>query len=186
MEKNEMQDAERLREQVGEMIAKAQAKADVASAHYELVAERKKAEERNLAKFKFLSEVFTFGENLMRQRRENLRQAEEKPGDAVFEGLDDTLLELERLMRQVQDASKVHEGSVKVLSGLEEAFREEKTQATSRARGLAVQGQRAVEVAAGRTVELEGDEEKSEEGSESPMAGLVDPSFSAKESIASR
>lgn len=145
-----MQDAERLQEQIDEMVAKAEARAEVADAHHETVVRQRHGANRDLAKFKFLNEVFTFGQNLLGQRRGTLLSADEPPEAYVVEGLDAALDELGRISRQAQDAIQRCDGSQMALKSLEDAFGDEKVQATSRARGLAVQGQRAVDVAAGR------------------------------------
>jgi len=145
-----MQDAERLQEQVDEMVAKAETRAEVAKAHHEAVVKQRHVANRELSKFKFLNEVFTFGQDLLGQRREALLKEETAPEPHVLEGLAAAFDELGRISRQAQDATHRCDGSQAALSSLEEAFRNEEVQATSRARGLAVQGQRAVDVAASR------------------------------------
>lgn len=174
-----MQDAERLQEQVDEIITKAEARAEVAKSHHEAVVSQRHAANRELSKFKFLHEVFTFGHNLLNQRKTALLDNEEDPPEAhVVEGLDAALDELGRISRQAQDATHRFDGSQTALKSLEEAFREEQMHATSRARGLAVQGQRAVDVAASRTGEIAEDTETttvSEKPAEAPAEALEAP-----------
>jgi len=190
-----MQDAERLQEQVDQMVDNAQAKADVAGAHHEKVVAQRHAANRELAKFKFLQEVFTLGQNLMNQRKATFLGSETVPESHILEGLDGALEELGRISRQSQDMILRFDGSQGALQSLEAAFLEEKIQATSRARGLAVTGQRAVDVAASRTGEIETPIEKTEMPLVSQAAeqvpGLVgslqqpsEPEDSAKEPIA--
>jgi hypothetical protein len=157
MENNEMQDAERLQEQVDELVAKAEVRAEVAKAHHEAVVTQRYAAKRDLAKFKFLGEVFTFGQNLLAQRRGTFASAEQPVEEHIIEGLEAALEELGRISRQAQEAAQRCDGSQMALKSLEDAFKDEEVQATSRARGLAVQGQRAVDVASGRTGELDVD-----------------------------
>lgn len=150
-----MQDAERLQEQIDEMVAKAEARAEVAQAHYETVVKQRQAAARELAKFQALNEVFTLGQNLMKQRKKSLLESEPPPDQTALEGIDAAIDELGRISRQALDAIQRFDGSQTALKSLEEAFHEEEVEATSRARGLAVQGQKAVDVASGRVGTLE-------------------------------
>ena len=150
-----MQDAERLQEQFDPMVGNAQAKADVAGDHHEKVVAQRHAANRELAKFKFLQEVFTLGQNLLNQRKATFLGSEAAPESHILEGLDGALEELGRISRQSQDMIHRFDGSQGALQSLEAAFLEDKTQATARARGLAVSGQRAVDVAASRSGEIE-------------------------------
>lgn len=186
-----MQDAERLQEQIDEMVAKAESRAEVAAEHLELVVKQKRDVARELAKFKFLQEVFTLGENLMKQRQASFLAADELPDPHVIEGLEGAVAELQRISRQASDAFHRNDGSHAALTSLEAAFRDEQTQGTARARGLAVQGQKAVDVASrGPEVAPDADQPqapvvRSDSGiaSQLPVSGL--PGISAKEPIAS-
>ena len=58
---------------------------------------------------------------------------------------------MEGFIRQVSTAMYRNEGSFMALSAMEETLDKKRVEATARARGLVVQGQRAVGVAASRT-----------------------------------
>ena len=189
-----MQDAERLQEHVDQVVVKAEAeaKADVSEAHHKTVVQQRHAANRELSKFKFLAEVFTLGENLLNQRKGVFRNRETPPEAYVIEGLEGALVELGRISRQAQDAIMRNDGSQSALHTLEEAFKQEQTQAAATARGLAVTGQRAVDAAASRVGELVAPPEgqgipTASEGT--ALLDTLDKSFkadgSAKEPIAS-
>lgn len=148
-----MVDEERMREQVEEMRANARIKAEVLNSSAEKTAKFRAAAEKDGAKFKFLVQAFSHSEKLLLQRRAELRDADspENASMQVLEGLDLAIEEVRGLLRQSRDGSFQQAACEKTLSTLEESFRQDAIQATSRDRGLAVQGERAAKVAASRT-----------------------------------
>jgi len=130
---------------------RAEVRADVSEAHRKIATERKTLAERELVKFKFLLEIFTMGQSILDQRKKNLVEAEEPPTEVTLEGLDGALKNLEDLERQAQGAINRHEGAFHAFLAFEETLHQEFMTARSRARGLEVQGERAVKVAESRT-----------------------------------
>ena len=146
-----MQDGTRLREQVDEQKLRAETQAGVAENHRKIATERKEFAERDLAKFRFMMEIFTLGQQVLAQRKQSFETAEETPSKAVQEGLEEAGKNLVGLQEQAKEGILRQEGSLSALSGLEETLKQEAIMATSRARGLAVSGERAVAVAESRT-----------------------------------
>jgi hypothetical protein len=147
-----MQDAKRLEEQVNEMTLKAEVRAAVAEDHRKMALQRRDTAERELAKFRSLHESFTVGEQLLLQRRQQLLNQDPQPGAPIFEGIVAATEQLQALQKQAQDMILKHEGAYQAFQVFEETFRQQGIEATSRGRGIEVQGQKAVDVA-GRRVE---------------------------------
>lgn len=144
---------ERMREQVEEMRENARVKANVMNSSAERVENFRKAADKEGAKFKFLVQALTQTEQSLLRKQAELRDedSEINASPEVHEGLELAIEEIRGLMRQSRDNMLRQEGSLKALSMLETSFRQDAIQATSRDRGLAVQGERAAKVAASRT-----------------------------------
>jgi len=166
-----MQDANRIKEQVDEMTLKAEVRAVVAEDHRQIALQRRDAAERELAKFRALRESFTFGEQILLQRRQQLLDQQPPPTAPVLEGLAAAIEQLQGLQKQAQDMVLKHEGAFQAFQAFEETFRQQGIEATSRARGMDVQGDRAVGVAERR----EEGQEASETGEETSEAGDAAP-----------
>ena len=147
MEKNQMQDADRLREQVGEMTLRAEVRAQAANDHKEMVLERRKASQREIHKLRFMLEVFAIGERMIHEKKGQLLGGEEETDEIVLGALDDAAGNLGELAKQAQQHVSRNEGALSALQAVEESLAQKATEATARARGMAVQGERAVGVA---------------------------------------
>ena len=180
-----MQDAKRIKEQVDETTMKAEVRAAVAEDHRKIAVERRDLAERELAKFRALHESFTVGEQLLLQRRKQLLEQEQPPGIPVLEGIVMAVEQLQGLQKQAQEMVLKHEGAFMAFQAFEETFKQQGIQATSRARGMEVQGERAVDVAerreeaappaeGGEKIEkIEGDDASSQ--AEAPVVEEDDP-----------
>ncbi|UCG16534.1 MAG: hypothetical protein JSV19_00555 [Phycisphaerales bacterium] len=166
-----MQDVKRIQDQVDEIALKAEVRASVAEDHRQIALQRRDTAERELAKFRALHESFTVGEQLLLQRRQQLLAQEQPPGPPVLEGIVGAIEQLQNLQKQAQEMILKHEGAFMAFQAFEETFREQQVQATSRARGMEVQGARAVGVAERRE---EGEE--ASEATEEPPEATEEPS----------
>jgi len=178
-----MQDADRLREQVDEMTTRAETRAAVTQDHRELVQERRTVAEREILKLRHMLDVFAMGERVLRQRKSDMEKQEESPSDLELGGLDDALTNLVNLGQQAQRAITHNEGASAALGALDQTFEQRAQEATARARGMAVQGPRAVGVAERR--EMSRAAQKASQDSEEPLlassggvnsvSGFLDP-----------
>jgi len=145
-----MQDAQRIHEQVDEMRLRAEVRGAVSEDHANIVAERRRAVERDLARWKALRDGFVLAEQVLGQRRAQAAQMQPPPSVVVLEGYQGALDEFGRLREQTRDMIAKNEGALAALGGLEEAFRHLHAEAVARVRGLDVQGERAEAVAESR------------------------------------
>ena len=166
-----MQDAKKIREQVDEMTLRAEVKATVTQEHRQILVQRKTEIERELTKMKLLHEMFGISQRLLEQRAVQLQQAEQVPSAAVLEGLTAAKIELGRLEGQAKEAVMRHDGAFMALNAMDESLRQEEMQATSRARGLPVQGERLVQMAQSASGEIE----TPEAPQESPQPSSTSP-----------
>lgn len=163
-----MQDAERLREQVEEMTLRAEVRAQAANDHKEIVLERRNASEREIQKLRLMLEVFSIGERMLLEKKQSLLQEEEPPGEAALGAIDDAVKNLGDLAKQATQHLSRNEGVLSALQALEEALAQKVQEATVRARGMAVQGERAIGVAE-RREEGRAAQEASQSATETPM-----------------
>jgi len=178
-----MQDADRLREQVGEMATRAEARAAVAQDHRELVQERRAVAEREILKLRHMLDVFAMSERVLRQRKSEMQEQEEPPSELELGGLDDAITNVVNLGQQAQRAITHNEGASAALGALDQTFEQRAQEATARARGMAVQGSRAVGVAERR--EMSRAAQEASQGSQEPLvassggvssvSGFLDP-----------
>lgn len=150
------------------MVMRAEARALISQSHVEITTAQKSTEERELSKFRFLNEIFLMGKQHLEQRKSQLETAEEALPEGLLGGLGDALEEVGRLLRQSEKGIYRHEGAIQAFLTLEKAFQQEVIEATSRARGLVVQGERAVELAS-RTSEKPTHTEAPEPSPEAPQ-----------------
>ena len=145
-----MQDADRLREQVEEMTVRAEARAAVSEDYQKIVIERRSIVEREVHKLRHMIEVFSMGEQLLRQRQKTLLEPKTpdiSPTEIALGGIEDAILNMGTLSQQASRAISHNEGALAALSALEQMFQQKAQEAISRARGMAVQGARATGVA---------------------------------------
>lgn len=142
-----MQDAKKIQDQVDEMVVRTDIKATILEEHKNLIATRKVAAERELMKMKFLREMFEIGGRLLEQREAQLRQAEQQPSAAAFEGLMGAKIELSRLEQQAKEKVISHDGAFAALLDMESTIQKEEAAAVARGRGLVTQGERLVQTA---------------------------------------
>lgn len=129
------------------MTMRAEVRAAVAEDHKKLVLERRAAAEREIQKLRHMIEVFSMGEQLLRQRQKTLLEGEKPPTEIALGGIEDAITNMGNLSQQASRAISHNEGALAALAALEQTFQEKAQEATSRARGMAVQGARAVGVA---------------------------------------
>lgn len=145
-----MQNSERIQEQVQEMRLRAEVRAAVAEDHVKLVAERRRMVERDLNRWKALRDGFTLAEQILGQRKAQAVQVQPPPSDVALEGFQSAIDEFGRLREQTRDMIAKNEGALASLASLEEVFKRTHVESVARARGLDVQGDRAVAVAESR------------------------------------
>lgn len=172
-----MQSPERVQEQVREMGAGANDRIDAAKAYRDMTGERKGATERDLTKFRALSEVFGLCEPSLVNHRAQIASGP-NPSIYVIEGLDAAIEELRRLQKQTQEFALKNEGAYNALTALEDVFKQAAAQNAARAREVAAVAPRATAVA-----------QSQESGGEDESLGLLDSldggdEESAKEPIA--
>jgi len=145
---NQMQNADRLKDQVGEMSLRHEMRAHVCEEHLELTSERKNQAEREVQKLRLMIDVFSMGERLLHEKKAQLLQKEEgPPSKTALGGLEDAVANLVALGKQASRAVSHNEGAAAALSAMETTIQTKATAATARGRGLAVQGARAIGVA---------------------------------------
>lgn len=127
-----MQKSERAQEQVDDPKAAAAERLSAATLQQRVTQERKDASERELTKYRALSEVLAIGEQSLLAHRAQLVKSEQPPAQCVVEGLDAALEELRRLQRQTQDYALKNEGALNALSALEEVFSQHAAQNAAR------------------------------------------------------
>lgn len=147
-----MQDGNRLREQVSEMTMRAEVRAAVAKDHQKIVVERKIQADREIQKLRLLANVFAMGEQLLRQKKKQLFDEGETPTETELGGLEDAITNVVRLGQEAQRALSHNEGALGALTAMETTFQQQALEATSRARGMETQGQRAIDIADSRPV----------------------------------
>ena len=164
-----MQDATRIKEQIDDMINKADIRAEISTELLAKVSQQKSQADASLTQFKLLEEVFTVGQNLLNQRKTAILNNEEPVGEFLIKGIEGAIADVERLLRQAQDQIFHWNGAQSSLHALEQLFTQEKIQATARARGLAVQGEKAVELASRKgTIETKSPPNDSKTDEEAP------------------
>lgn len=151
------------------MALRAEVKASVTQNHRDLVAQRKVEAERELTKMKLLHEMFGISQKLLEQRVVQLQGAEQPPSAIVFEGLAAAKIEFGNLERQAIEAVMRHDGAFMALNAMDESLRQQEMQATARARGLPVQGEKLVQMAESVSGEMEVPPEESQESPEEPQ-----------------
>ena len=157
-----MQDAKKIQKQVDEMVVRADVKAAVTQNHRQILTERKAETERELTKMKLILEMFGISQKLLDQRTEQFKQAEQQPPAVVFEGLAAAKIEFVRLEQQAREAVMRHDGAFAALNAMDETFRQEEMQATSRVRGLPQQGKKLVQMAESASGEIQAPQEAPE------------------------
>jgi len=146
MEKNEMQDSERIKEQVEELQENAKIRADLTEQHRQIVGERKQIAELELHKFRSLTAALGMTKKILQQTIDQLSQAE-KPEQIQIQGHEAARIQVEGLEDQASKAAATNEGAFNAFSALEETFRQKVVEAVSRGRGLDVQKERAIDLA---------------------------------------
>lgn len=147
-----MQDATRMHQQMDEMRVRAETHAAVAEDHLKIATERKALAQRELVKFQMLHEIFTLGQQVLTQRKQQFAQAEEPPTQAQLDGLEGAAGTVNDLLKQSSEAVMRHEGSFSAFSAFEQTLQQEAQQAAARARGVEAQTEKAVGVAEARNV----------------------------------
>lgn len=142
-----MQDAKRIQEQVSEMIARAETHLGVAQEHLRRTEEKNAAVEIELTKFRLLTDSLVAAEQVLVQRRRSIESAGQNAPASALPGIDGALEMMRDLQRQGRENATRSEGKHQVLQQLLEELRQEVVAATSRTRGMLVQGDRAVELA---------------------------------------
>lgn len=147
-----MQDGERLRKQVDEMTLRAEIRATVSEDHRDIATKRIVVAEREIQKLRLMMEVFTMGERLLREKKKQIHEGDKNPTETALEGLDAAINNVVSLGVEAKRALNHNEGARMALSAMETTLQENATAATSRARGMAVQGERAIQVAESRNI----------------------------------
>ena len=145
-----MPDGDRLREQVDDMTLRAEVSAAVAKDHQKITIDRQDLANRELQKLRLLVEVFAMGEQVLRQKQKSLLESDETPTEIALGGLEDAITNVLGLAKQAQRHISHNEGAVAALKAMEETLRQKAQEATSRARGMDVVGNRAIGVAESR------------------------------------
>ena len=167
-----MPDGNRLREQVDEMALRAEVGAVVAEDHLKIALDRQNLADRELQKLRLLIEVFSMGEQLLRQKQKQVVEGEETPSEIALGGLEDAITNVVGLAKQAERHISHNEGALAALKAMGDTFRQKAQDATARARGLDVVGKRAIGVAESRS-----DPETAQGASETP-----EPAFFASSS----
>jgi len=136
-----------MREQVADMTLNAETNARLANEYKELVAEHRKRSEREIQKLKLMFEVFSMGERLLLEKKESLQKEETEVEEYVFGAIDDAISNMAALSKQAQEQVVRNEGALGAFQGIEEVLTTRAQKATARARGMDIQGARAVGVA---------------------------------------
>ncbi len=174
-----MQNPDRVQEQVREMGSGASERLDAANAYRKMTEERRGATERELTKFRALTEVFGLCEPSLVQHRAQIAGGQ-NPSIYVIEGLDAAIEELRRLQKQTQEFVHKNEGALNALTALEDVFRQAAAQNSARVREVTAVAPKATALAESRTdagedeslglLDALGEEEGQEESAKEPIA----------------
>jgi hypothetical protein len=142
-----MQDAQKIQNQMAGMIQHQENKGVAASDQLTFISGNKRKAEEELAKFQVLREGLKTATAFLTQQREAVA-AQEAPNEITLIGFEGALLHLKGLMEQTGTAIAKNEGSFVAFSTMETQLQQTVSQSAARAKGLEVQGAKAVQIAA--------------------------------------
>ena len=141
-----MQDADRIQEQIRTQVQHLESKASVMQEQLQSLASHKETTEQELAKFRILRESFSAALGMIEQQ---LAQAcaQEDVSVSTIRGFEGATKQMQELIKQAESAVAKNEGSLLAFQQVEKETDAKMREANARARAVAQQGERAVDLA---------------------------------------